>query len=101
MNKYSLSAQAVSDISDLYVFGLERFGRVQAVRFIEELRRIFRLLAENPRLGRLAPSIRSGVRRHEHRPYVVLYEETPDGVVILAVIHSSSLKRLDLTGHHS
>lgn len=96
MNKYSLSHRAVSDISDLYLYGVERFGRGQASVFIDDLRSVFLLLAENPPLGRLAPAIRPGVRRHEHKSYVNLYEAKSEGVLILAVIHSSSLKRLDI-----
>jgi len=80
----------------VYFFGIERFGVVPARRFIAELHKIFALRAENPRLGRQAPSIRAGVRRHEHRSHVIVYEEKLDGVLILAVFHASSVKRLTL-----
>ena len=56
----------------------------------------FTLLAEHPRLGRLASSIRTGVRRHEHGSQVIVYGETLDGILILAVVHASSVKRLEL-----
>jgi len=80
----------------VYCFGIDRFGVAPARSFIADLHKIFALLAENPRLGRLAPSIRAGVRRHEHRSHVIIYEEKLDGVLILAVFHASSVKRLKL-----
>ena len=96
MSSYDVSDSAEADMFQVYLFGLERFGIVPARRFISDLHRIFALLAENPRLGRLAPSIRAGVRRHEHGSHVIVYEEKPDGVLILAVFHASSVKRLKL-----
>jgi toxin ParE1/3/4 len=91
-----MTARAVVDISDLYRYGIDKFGRGQAVRFLNDLRKTFTLLAEHPRLGRLASSIRDGVRRHEHGSQVIVYEETMDGILILAVVHASSVKRLEL-----
>ncbi|MCE7030379.1 type II toxin-antitoxin system RelE/ParE family toxin [Jiella avicenniae] len=57
---------------------------------------VFALLARNPRLGRPAEAIAPGVRRHEYRSHVILYEEMPDGVLILAVVHGRSVRRLSL-----
>ena len=96
MSSYGLLDSAEADMFEVYCFGVERFGVDPARRFILDLHKIFALLAENPRLGRLAPSIRSGVRRHEHRSHVIVYEETLDGILILAVFRASSVKRLTL-----
>ena len=96
MSSYDVSDGAEADMFRVYFFGMERFGIVPARRFIIDLHMTFALLAENPRLGRLAPSIRAGVRRHEHRSHVIVYEEKIDGVLILAVFHASSVKRLAL-----
>ena len=91
-----MTAKAVVDISNLYGYGIDRFGRVQALRFVNDLRKTFTLLAEHPRLGRLATSIRAGVRRHEHGSHIIVYEETVDGILILAVVHASNIRRLEL-----
>lgn len=48
-------------------------------------------------MGRLAESIAPGVRRHEHRAHVVLYEQAENGVVIPAIVHGRSVRRLRLT----
>lgn len=80
----------------IYLFGAERFGRAQAVAYQEQLEQCFDLLAENPRMGRLAPALGSRIRRHEHGSYVVLYRDEDDHVLVLAVIHGSSVLDLDL-----
>ena len=38
----------------------------------------------------------NGHRRHEHKSHVILYEPTDDGVLILAVVHGRSVRRLKL-----
>ncbi len=96
MSRVRLSDKADADFFEAYLYGIEKFGRVQAVRFIRDLRNTFVVLSEHPRLGSLWRSIDPRVRRHEHRSYVILYEETPEGILILAVVHASSLKRLDI-----
>jgi len=37
-----------------------------------------------------------GVRRHEHGSHVVLYKEDRDHILILAVVHGSSMHGLEL-----
>jgi toxin ParE1/3/4 len=47
-------------------------------------------------MGRKADAIGAGVRRHEHESHVVIYEEDADGVLILAIVHGASVRRLGL-----
>ena len=96
MSNYGLLGSAEADMFEAYCFGVERFGVDPARRFIIDLHKVFSLLAENPRLGRLAPSIRSGVRRHEHRSHVIVYEQTTDGILILAVFRANRVQRRKL-----
>lgn len=96
MTKYALTKRAEADLFEIFLFGYKQFGSKQAEAYAEDLERIFDLLAETPRMGREAPSIAEGVRRHEHASHVILYEEAPDGILILAVVHASSIIRLNL-----
>ena len=73
-----------------------QFGERQAEAYAAELEYVFQLLADNPHMGREAEVIGHGVRRHEHAVHVILYEIVPGGVLILAVVHASSIKRLAL-----
>ena len=47
-------------------------------------------------MGRKADAIRPGVHRHEHASHVILYEVVTGGVLILAIIHGRSMRRLAL-----
>jgi len=94
MSGYRLSNRADSDLFDIFVYGIDAFGEAQALIYQNDLDWVFRLLAENPRLGRLAPLVGPDIRRHEHASHVILYEEDEKGVVILAVVHSRNIRRL-------
>lgn len=96
MNDYSLTKQAELDLLDVFLFGYEQFGSQQAETSAATLEHTFQLLAGNPLMGRKAGTIALGVRRHEHGSHIILYEEAKSGVLILAVVHRSSVKRLAL-----
>jgi toxin ParE1/3/4 len=96
MKRYGLAKRAVADLYDIFLYGYEQFGEKQAEAYAEDLDHVFQLLADNPRLGRKAPTIAEGVRRHEHGSHVILYEDHPGGVTILAVVHARSVRRLAL-----
>ena len=87
MSGYRISVRASDELLNTYLRGLELFGRLQADRYLDELHAIFGLLADNPRMGRLAPRAGKGVRRHEHASHVVFHREMDDAVLILGVVH--------------
>ena len=96
MSEYALTKRAEADLFEVFLFGYEQFGERQAEVYAAELEYIFQLLADNPRMGREAETIAHGVRRHEHGSHIILYEVISGGVLILAIVHASSIKRLTL-----
>jgi toxin ParE1/3/4 len=96
MASFALTKRAEADLYDIALFGYERFGESQTHAYLGELERVFGLLSGQPRMGRKAETIAPGVRRHEHGSHVILYEEAPAGVRILAVVHASSVRWLSL-----
>lgn len=94
MKRYRLAKQARDDLHDIFLYGYERFGERQAESYAAGLDHTFLLLADTPLIGRKAEAIAPGIRRHEFGSHVILYEESPDGVLILAVIHGRSVRRL-------
>jgi toxin ParE1/3/4 len=54
------------------------------------------MLARHPRMGRTAHSIAPGLRRHEHGAHVVLYLEEEAGILVVAVVHGASMRRLQV-----
>lgn len=96
MKRYGLTKRAADDLFDIFRYGYEQFGARQAEAYAVGLEHVFQLLAENPRLGRIAPAIANGVRRHEHGVHVILYEDGRDRITILAIVHARSVRRLAL-----
>lgn len=96
MSRYRLSKRAQRDLFDIFIFGIQQFGERQAEAYAASLEHCFSLLGDNPRMGRLAETIAPAVRRHEHRAHIVLYEQSEEGVLILAVVHGASVRRLRL-----
>ena len=96
MSEYRISKRAIANLNDIYLFGIDRFGRPRALAYQVELESTFAMLARHPRIGRTSQSIRAGVRRHEHDSHVILYREGNDGILIVAVLHSRSIRGLKL-----
>ncbi|TFF18407.1 type II toxin-antitoxin system RelE/ParE family toxin [Jiella endophytica] len=94
MRRFRLARRAEEDITEIFAFGYGLFGEAQADAYADGMFHVFALLADNPRMGRPAKTIAPGVRRHEYRSHVILYEEAPDGVMILAVVHGRSVAGL-------
>ncbi|CAN7559526.1 type II toxin-antitoxin system RelE/ParE family toxin [Pararhizobium sp. LjRoot255] len=72
------------------------FGLAQARRYKDELEQCFQLLSSHPHMGRLAPSIGNGVRRHEHKSRIILFEEDENNILILAIVPARSVRLLKL-----
>ena len=94
MRRYRLSRRADQDLFEIFRFGIETFGLLQAEQYQTDLTHCFDLLAQNPRLGRPADIIAPGLRRHEHARHIILYEIETDGVLILTILHQRRLLHL-------
>ena len=94
--RYQLTEPARAEILELYLYGIEKFGLVQADRYLSSLEERFGMLAEFPRMGRAAPRLGKDVRRHEYKSHVILYRLAEATVIILAVVHGRSLINLEL-----
>ncbi|MGH7153442.1 MAG: type II toxin-antitoxin system RelE/ParE family toxin [Acetobacteraceae bacterium] len=94
MNEYRLTRDADADLRELFLYGFETFGLAQAEDYRDSMTRCFELLADNPKLGRKADEFAGGTRRHEHARHVIFYDEQPYGVLITAIIHERSIRRL-------
>ncbi|MDW5313024.1 type II toxin-antitoxin system RelE/ParE family toxin [Rhizobium sp. PL01] len=96
MISYTLTERAEDDLLALFLDGIEMFGLAQARRYKDELDRCFQLIASRPQMGRLAPLIGEGVRRHEHQSHIILYEEARETLIILALVPAKSVRLLKL-----
>jgi toxin ParE1/3/4 len=97
VSRFRLTVRAQQNLQAIFEFSVEWFGERQAQKYQAGMLACFELLAENPKLGRLSPAIRPGMRRHEHGSHVVIYrEEAEAGIVIGAVLHKRQLLALKL-----
>ena len=101
MRRYRLSAEADEDMVAVYLQGYDRFSPLQADRYHDELEALFERLAEFPELGRLRHEYYPPVRIAPHKAHVIVYEETPDGVLIIRVRHGHEDWRFSPAGRAS
>lgn len=87
MSTAVLSPAARRDLLKIYVTGVEDFGEHVAAAFRTKFLHTLSLLASNPRMGTLAPRAPQSVRTFPHRPYVVVYVETANGIRVLRILH--------------
>ncbi|MCC7250456.1 type II toxin-antitoxin system RelE/ParE family toxin [Hyphomicrobium sp.] len=89
MASYRLTNRAAGDLDNIYLYTLTTFGYRQAEDYARAMYQVFEDLAANPRLGREAEDIRSGLRRHEHDRHVIFYRVDGNGVLILTLLHEA------------
>ena len=94
VSEYRLTRDADADLLDVFLYGLETFGLTRAEDYRDSLTRCFEILAANPKMGRKADEFAPGAGRHEHARHVIFYDEQPDGVLIIAIIHERSIRKL-------
>jgi toxin ParE1/3/4 len=96
LSRYVLTARAERDLLAIFLQSIELFGVPQARRYRDSLKNCFELIAGNPDMGRPASRIGEGVRRHEHQSHIILYDKVSEGVRILALVPSKSVRLLKL-----
>jgi len=94
MSEYRLTNDADADLLEVFLYGFETFGLIQAREYQDSLTRCFALIADNPKMGRKADEFAAGARRHEHGRHIIFYDEQPYGVLITAIVHVRSIRGL-------
>lgn len=82
------TAQAELDLGDIFAYIAE--SNVHAARDV--LRRIGQkcdLLSDNPNLGRERSDLLENIRSFPYGNYIIFYRPTPDGILIVRVLHSA------------
>ena len=89
MAQIELTRDAERDLIDIYLYGIEQFGQAQAERYAIALNTRIDFIAENPSMGSDYSTVREGLRRYEHVSHAVYYRPTPDGILVLRVLHGA------------
>jgi toxin ParE1/3/4 len=95
---FHFSRRAEADLLGIASYTLRTWGKVQTVRYLNELEAFCQTLADNPALGRACDDIRPGLRRMEHGKHVVFYRRELTGILISRILHQSMLPEKHHTG---
>ena len=87
MSAWRLAQRADDDILAVYLQGYEMFGERQADRYHDALHALFQQLADHPGMARVRLEITPPVRAFSFKAHVVIYEDAPDGIIVLSVRH--------------
>jgi toxin ParE1/3/4 len=95
MKTYKLSSKASVDISEIYIFGIHKFGIEVAKSHLSGLHHISNRLFERTELWRPAFYIKNGLFRYNYKSHVIFFTADDDFVFVLRVLH----KNMDFESH--
>jgi len=87
--------RAARDIDEIYDFTAGRWGRLQAGRYIGQIRARCKSLAGGKAAGWDASAIRPGYRRLPAGSHVIFYRVTGDMIEVVRILHA----RMDFGRH--
>lgn len=90
-----LSPEAQSDIADILLYTMERWGEEQLERYAATFDAGLLLIQENPEIGRMRSELFPGCRSYRVREHIVYYAARDEAVVVFRVPHG----RMDATRH--
>jgi len=88
MSRILKRSRAQDDIADIWTF-IADASTTRADAFIEMLDQKFRMIAENPGLGRARDELAKGLRSFPAGRYVIFYSDLVDGIEIVRVLHGA------------
>lgn len=95
MRDYRLSEKARTDIEGILDYTYARFGARQAELYYNSLRACFRMLADNPAIGKSCTTLNPPLRSHHHQRHIIFCDVFDDHVLIVRVLH----ERMDIERH--
>jgi len=95
VTRIELTKEAERDLINIFLFGVEHFGVVQAERYSSLLTAKIESAAANPSFGADYDFVRSGLLRYEATSHAIYYRQTSDGILVLRILHG----RMDPARH--
>ncbi len=84
---YRLTPDAQSDLIEIRRYTVHQWGPAQSQKYLSELRKTLRLLAEIPSLGKPKPEVGTNVLSFTHASHVVYYVAHERQLVVFGVLH--------------
>lgn len=83
---YKLAAPARTDLWHIYIWGLETFGKNEAMAYQDILFEHFDLITENPDMFFSVSHLRNGYRRCTVRSHSIYFFERDEQIIIARII---------------
>ncbi|RRO12550.1 type II toxin-antitoxin system RelE/ParE family toxin [Flavobacteriaceae bacterium 14752] len=95
MGNYKLSSRATVDISDIYMYGINKFGVKLSKSYVLELHQNLNLLIKHKELWRPAFYIKNGLFKYSYKSHIIFFVEDEHFVFISRILH----KTMDFRSH--
>ena len=89
MQSYILSQKSKEDIDAIFDFGFQKFGKEQALNYLNELRSHFELLLKNPEIGKKREEIKKVLYGFPFISHIIFYRILKDQIRIVRVLNGS------------
>lgn len=94
IRKLKLRAKAKTDLLQIGQYTEQRWGRSQRNHYLRQLDEAFRLIMENPQIGKDRSHVLPGYRSYQQGSHVIFYKQK-ESIEIIRVLH----KRMDVARH--
>ena len=95
-----LSAAAGADMRGIAAYTRDHWGTEQALRYVVQLERAFKLLEKMPKVGRQLADLEGEYRKLQVGRHAIFYREDGDGVFVVRVLHERMLPSAHLFDPH-
>ncbi|WP_225765772.1 type II toxin-antitoxin system RelE/ParE family toxin [Inquilinus sp. Marseille-Q2685] len=85
-DRYRLTPAALTDLDDIWRYSAETWSAAQADRYLDELVRVFEMIASVPTLAREHREFNPPVRIHAYQSHLIIYTHAGDHVAILRLL---------------
>ena len=95
MNSYKFSPRASIDFEEIWDYSATRFGIDQAENYPSKIMAAIKTVAEDARRSRSCEDIRPGYRKYAVGSHMIFLRKTPDGIVVVRILH----QKMDFDRH--
>lgn len=96
MRPFSVTSAARDDMVKIGRFTGERWSKQQRNTYLKQLDTAFKLLAQQPEIGKDASAIKPGYRKFVQGSHIIFYRTSTDSkILVIRVLHQS----MDVDSH--
>ncbi|GAA4774800.1 type II toxin-antitoxin system RelE/ParE family toxin [Stakelama sediminis] len=89
MTPVELSEAADTDIEEILLYGIERFGVETAEAYVRGFDDCFDLISDHPAIGAVHETVRPPIHSLPHGSHRIYYDVLPDRIVVRRVLHKA------------